>query len=190
MIKDFSPFTFRTALFYYDIHDFINDNGIIAPAAGLGTNAIYNIPHVKLYGVEFEASIKLNKFWATVSYMYEDHEINKTKFEKEWTYYLVELLPYHRAKFAGAYQILKNGQLRFTVKYVGDRKAQKSVSGERIKLTDYIVTDAEYEHTLKVNNMNLSLGIFVNNLTRTTYQELSGYKMPKQIVGINLRIKF
>lgn len=156
----------------------------------MGTNAIYNIPHVKLYGAELEASIKLKRFWATFSYMYEDHKIDKTGLEKEWTYYLIQLLPYHRAKLIGAYQIFKNGWIKFSAKYVGDRKSQKIISGKRETLADYVVIDGEYEQSFKLKNFNASLGIFINNLTRTSYQEISGFEMPKQVVGVNFKVKF
>ena len=71
--------TFRAATFYYDIKDFINDNGITSPGTGLGSDCLYNIPHVRIYGAEFEAGLRLGKrFQATAAYTYQ--EVNEDQY--------------------------------------------------------------------------------------------------------------
>jgi outer membrane receptor protein involved in Fe transport len=46
----------------------MNDSGITAPGTGLSSNCLYNIPSVKLYGVELEAALDFkNRFRGLVS---------------------------------------------------------------------------------------------------------------------------
>ena len=91
----------RGALYYYDIQDFINDNGITSPGTGIGSDCLYNIPHFKLYGGEIEASIRLGRFLGTLSYNYQNYTVDDTGFEQNWTYYLPALLPQNKVKFLG-----------------------------------------------------------------------------------------
>ncbi|MCD6294020.1 MAG: hypothetical protein J7M20_03650 [Deltaproteobacteria bacterium] len=56
-IQDMDPVNLRAAIYYYDVQDFINDNGITSPGTGFGSNCLYNIPHFKLWGGEIEASL-------------------------------------------------------------------------------------------------------------------------------------
>jgi len=79
--------TIRAAGFYYDIKNFINDNGITAAGAvggmgTLGSDCLYNIDHVKLYGAELEAAIRIrDTFRATAAYIYQECEVDETGFD-------------------------------------------------------------------------------------------------------------
>ena len=64
------PLTGRTTFYYYDIQDFINDNGITSPGTGLGTDCLFNIPSVKMYGIELEVAMQLKRFRGMISYNY------------------------------------------------------------------------------------------------------------------------
>ncbi len=88
LIQDFELITFRTAGWYYDIKNFINDNGITAPGTGLGSDCLYNIDNFKLYGFEMEAALRLNpRIRATLGYVFQQHQVDDTTgFEEDWTY--------------------------------------------------------------------------------------------------------
>ena len=69
----------------------------------MGSDCLYNIPHVKLYGFELEGTVRLGKkFQATASYTYQEVEADETQFDENWTYYLPTLLPKHKVKLLGA----------------------------------------------------------------------------------------
>lgn len=192
IIQDFKHLSLRAAGYYYDIQDFINDNGITARVAlgnmgkVIGSNCLYNIDHVKLYGGELEAAIHIgDKFRATASYVYQEFDADKTGLEDEWTYYLPELLPKHKIKLLARYKVWQDGWLQLSSRYVGKRDAQKGK-----KLDDYITVDMGFEQKFKIGGIEYMAGAFVNNLTGTTYQEQAGYKMPKHVWGFRVGVNF
>ncbi len=186
MIKDLGPLSARTAVFYYDINDYINDNGITAPGTGLGSNAIYNTDHVRLYGIELELALKLgDRFRATASYLYQESDMSQTGFEQGYTYYLPDLLPRHKVKFMGQYRIRTDGWLIAGVRYVGKRDAQKEET-----LDDYTTLDVGFEQGLTLGKIPYNFKVFCNNLTGTRYQEQSGYSMPRQVLGVEMGVRF
>lgn len=178
--------TLRAAGFYYDIEDFINDNGITAPGTGLGSNCLYNIDHFKLYGVELEATIPLGeKFRATAAYVYQEYDVEETGFEQDWTYYLPALLPKHKIKLLARYMVWEDGWLQLSSRFVGERKAQKGT-----QLDAYTTVDLGFEQVFKFRRQEYTAKLFCNNVTGTDYEEISGYKMPSYVWGIQLGAKF
>lgn len=177
--------------FYYDIEDFINDNGITAAGAlgGMGTfgsNCLYNIDHVKLYGAELEAAIHLGeKCTATAAYLYQETDIDHTGFEDEWTYYLPELLPKHKVKLMARYSVWRDGWLQLNSRYVYDRGTQRA--GE---LDDYITLDVGFEQKFKFDGTEYMANLFCSNVTGANYEEVSGYEMPKYVWGFQIGAKF
>jgi outer membrane receptor protein involved in Fe transport len=176
----------RTAVWYYDIDDFINDNGITAPGSGVGSECLYNIDHVKLYGGEVEASIELgNRFRATCAYVYQNHSVDDTGFEEEWTYYLPALLPHNKIKFLARYMVWKDGWLQLSSQYVDERDAQQET-----QLDDYITLDVGFEQTFRYDGMEYTAQAYIGNVTGTDYEEVSGYEMPKYVWGFQVGFKF
>jgi len=173
-------------LFYYDIENFINDNGITAPGSGLGSDCLYNIDHFKLYGAEVEATIRLGgRFRATAAYVYQEFDAEKTSFEKNWTYYLPALLPKHKVKLLARYKVWEGGWFQLSSRYVGTRNAQKGS-----KLDDYITADVGFEQEFKFHGMDYTAKVFVNNVTGADYEEIAGYEMPKYLWGFQFGVKF
>jgi iron complex outermembrane receptor protein len=178
--------TYRAAAFYYDIHDFINDNGITSPGSGLGSDCLYNIPHVRLYGLELEATLRLGKrFQATAAYVYQEVDADETQYDEEWTYYLPQLLPKHKINFLGRYEVWKDGFAQLSGRLVGERQAQK---GET--LDAYLVLDAGLEQRLYWQRAEFTAAAFVSNLLGTEYQEQAGYHMPRQVYGLRVGMRF
>jgi len=176
----------RTAVWYYDIEDFINDNGITAPGSGVGSECLYNIDHLELYGGEIEAAIELgNRFRATCAYVYQKYSADDTGFEEEWTYYLPALLPQNKIKLLARYMVWKDGWLQLSSRYVDERKVQKGG-----KLDDYITLDVGFEQTFEYDGLQCTAQLFMGNVTGTTYEEVSGYEMPKYVGGFQLGFKF
>ncbi|GAB6163945.1 hypothetical protein JCM12298_31050 [Desulfothermus naphthae] len=176
----------RSALFYYDIKDFINDNGVVAPGTGIGSNCLYNIDHFKLYGFEIEAAVRLGeRLRATVAYVYKDYDVDETDFEKDWTYYLPGLLPEHKVKLLARYRVWDKGWFLLSFRYVGSRDAQKGS-----KLSDYATMDIGFEQNFKLYGIEYTINTFVNNITGTDYEEISGYEMPEYVWGLQLGVKF
>jgi len=183
--------TVRAAGFYYDIKDFINDNGITSVGAlggfgTLGSNCLYNIDHFKLYGVELEAAIHLGeRFRATATYIYQEYDADKTGFEDDYSYYLPALLPKHKIKLLARYNVWSDGWLQLSSRYVGDRDTQR---GE--ELDDYITVDVGFEQGFKYDGQEYMAKLFCSNVTGTNYEEISGYEMPKYVWGFQLGMKF
>lgn len=126
MIQAWDRVHFRTAVWYYDIRDFINDNGITAPGSGAGSNCLYNIDSVKLYGFEIEAALQLSPvFRITAAYVFQEHDAARTGFEQDWTYYLPATLPRHKVKVLAGYEIIPEGWVQLSARFVGGRDAQK-----------------------------------------------------------------
>ncbi len=152
----------------------------------MGSNCLYNIDHVKLYGGELEASFKLEKYFhATASYVYQEYDVEDNSLEKEWTYYLPALLPKHKIKLLARYNLWQDGWLQLSGRYTGERDAQKGK-----KLDDYITVDMGFEQTFQFDGTEYSANVFVSNLTGTDYQEQSGYTMPKHVWGFQVGVKF
>ena len=186
VIQDFKPLTARAALFYYDIEDFINDNGITSPGSGLSSNCLYNTDHFRLYGGEIELAFQWeDRLRATAAYVYQDHDVEDTGFEEDWTYYLPALLPNHKIKLAGQYRVWKDGWLLASARYVGEREAQK---GET--LDGYATLDVGFEQGFSLYGTEYGLKLFCSNLTGTVYEEQAGYPMPRQVVGFEVGMKF
>ena len=179
----------RTAGFYYNIEDFINDNGITAAGAmgpAFGSNCLYNIDHFKLYGVELEATINLGKrFRATAAYVYQEYDADKTGFEADWSYYLPALLPKHKVKLLARYNVWPEGWLELSSRYVGGRDSQRGP-----ELDDYITVDVGIEQKFKFFGSEWTASAFINNVTGTDYQEQAGFEMPKYIWGVQFGSKF
>ena len=176
----------RSAFFYYDIEDFINDNGITSPGTGIGSNCLYNIDHFKLYGGEIEAAIRLGeKFRVTTAYVYQKFDADKSGFEEDWTYYLPALLPKHKVKLLARYRVWENGWFLLSFRYVGSRKAQK---GSR--LDDYATVDVGFEQNFEFHGLEYTAKTFINNMTGTDYEEIAGYEMPEYLWGFQLSVKF
>jgi len=186
MIKQFKRLTLRVAGWYYDIHDFINDNGITAPGTGFGSNCIYNIDHVKLYGGEIEATITLGeRFRATASYVHQQHKVTETGFEKDWTYYLPALLPKNKIKLLTRYMPWQDGWVELSSRYVDTRDAQKGT-----ELDSYVTFDLGFEQTFRVGEVDYELKAYCGNIAGANYQEQTGYSMPRQVWGLQLGFKF
>jgi iron complex outermembrane receptor protein len=179
--------TFRATGWYYDIENFINDNGITSPGTGLGSACLYNIDHFKLYGGELEATVRLwDRLNATMAYVYQDYDVEeKGIFQKDWSYYLPALLPKHKIKLLARYNVWKDGWFQLSSRYVGDRDAQKGS-----ELDDYITVDLGFEQTFKWNGWKMTAEAFLNNATGTDYQEQAGFEMPKYIWGFQVGVKF
>ncbi len=189
MIRDFKPVTLRGAVFYYDIQDFINDNGITAAGAlgpAFGSNCLYNIDHFELYGAELEAAIHIGKkFRATAAYIYQEYDVTNTGFEAGFTYYLPALLPKHKVKLLAGYNIWPDSWIQLSSRYVGERGTQRGG-----KLDDYVTFDLAFEQILTFQARKYKAEFYVNNLTGTDYQEISGYDMPKYIWGFQVGVQF
>jgi outer membrane receptor protein involved in Fe transport len=186
IIKDYGPLSARAAVFYYDIKDFINDNGITAPGSGLGSNCLYNTDNVRLYGGELELSLKLgDRFRATAAYLYQENSVSDTAYDTNFTYYLPDLLPRHKIKLLGQYQVWDNGWLIASARYVGKREAQKDET-----LGDYATLDVGFEQDMTIGGLLYNLKLSCNNITGTDYQEQAGYSMPSQVYAVEMGLKF
>ncbi len=143
LIQEWKPLTYRAAVFYYDIKDFINDNGITAPGTGLGSDCLYNIPNVKLYGLELETTYRPSKrLQATASYVYQQMVADETQYDASYTYYLPELLPKHKVRLMGRYEVWEDGFLQLSGRFVGEREAQKGGT-----LDAYFTVDAGWSRS-------------------------------------------
>jgi len=111
--------------------------------------------------------------------------VNETGFEEEWTYYLPALLPRHKIKLLSRYNIWNDGWLQLSGRYVGKRDAQKGK-----ELDDYITVDMGFEQKFKIRDMKYTASVSVSNLTGTSYEEQSGYEMPKHVWGIQIGAEF
>ena len=152
----------------------------------MGSDCLYNIPHVRLYGFELEGALRLGKrFQATASYTYQEVEADQTQFDENWTYYLPTLLPKHKVKLLGRYELWQDGFLQVSGRYLGERDAQK---GET--LDAYFVVDAGLEQRLYLPGLELTANLYVSNALGEEYQEQAGYQMPRQVVGFRLSAKF
>ena len=186
VIKDFKPVTVRAAGFYYDIQDFINDNGITSPGTGFGSDCLYNIPHFRLYGAELEATIRpFEELQITAAYVHQQYDADAAGYEQDWTYYLPALLPKNKVKLLGRYRVWTDGWLQLAARYVGERDAQK---GE--VLDDYITVDVGFEQTFEHDGLEYMAAAYLNNATGTEYQEQAGYEMPKYVWGFQVGVKF
>ena len=186
MIYDLDRISFRAATWYYDIQDFINDNGITAPGSGAGSNCLYNIDHVKLYGVELEAALRItHRLRATAAYVFQEHDISQTGHEQDWTYYLPATLPRHKIKVSGSYEFMDKAWVQLSGRFVGSRGSQKGG-----KLGSYTVWDLGVKKTFQWNRISYSLHLFVNNVLDADYQEISGYPMPGQVWGARMEMSF
>jgi outer membrane receptor protein involved in Fe transport len=176
----------RAAGWYYDIDDFINDNGITSPGSGVGSDCLYNIDHVKLYGGELEAAIRVGeRFRGTAAYVYQRYSVDDTGYEEPWTYYLPSLLPRNKVKLLARYMVWQDGWFQLTSQYVGVRKAQRDED-----LDEYVTMDVGFEQGFKYDGMKYTAKAFVGNVTGTTYEEVSGYEMPKYVWGFQVGCKF
>ncbi|MCF8144101.1 MAG: TonB-dependent receptor [Deltaproteobacteria bacterium] len=186
-IHDIGPFSVRGALYYYDIQDFINDNGITSPGTGIGSDCLYNIPHFKLYGGEIEASIRLGRFLGTVSYNYQNYTAESAGFEQNWTYYLPALLPQNKVKLLCNYEVWEGGLVQFSSIFVDERKTQQPGTED---LDSYITFDIGFQQGFKWMGLDWMAELYCNNFTGANYEEQAGYKMPKYVSGVLMSVRF
>ena len=177
----------RGALYYYDIQDFINENGITSPGPGFGSDCVYNIPHFKLYGGEIEASIRLGRFQGNLSYNYQNYTAKGTGFETDWTYYLPALLPQNKVKFLGTYRLWEGSMVQLQAIYVDERKTQQPGTQD---LDSYVTLDLGFQQEFKFMGVNWMAETYCNNFTGANYEEQAGYKMPKYVWGFLLSARF
>ncbi len=166
----------------------MNDSGVTRPGTGLGSNCLYNIPSVKMYGVELEASIDfLNRFRGMVSYSYQMFDATESSYQADWSYYLPLLYPKHKIKTMGRVKIWEDGWFQADVRFFSARGVQKQGVG---KLGSYATLDLGLEQKFSFWRQELTLNAFVANLTGTRYQEIQGYYMPRQTFGFTIGTKF
>lgn len=125
------------------------------------------------------------RFRATAAYVYQEYDVTDTGFEAAFTYYLPALLPKHKVKLLAGYKVWPDAWLQLSSRYVGNRDTQRGQ-----KLDDYVTVDLGFEQTFKFRGTGYTAAFYVNNLTGTDYQEISGYDMPKYVWGFQLGVKF
>jgi hypothetical protein len=111
--------------------------------------------------------------------------VDDTGYEEPWTYYLPSLLPRNKVKLLARYMVWQDGWFQLTSQYVDERKAQQDED-----LDEYITVDAGFEQGFKYDGMKYTAKAFVGNVTGTTYEEVSGYEMPKYVWGFQVGCKF
>lgn len=178
----------RGTFYHYNIENFMNDSGITAPGTGLGSNCLYNIPSVKLYGVELEAAIDFkNRFRGLVSYSYQAFNATESPFQQGWSYYLPLLYPKNKIKMMGRVRVWEDGWLQADVRFISARNAQKQAGGN---LAAYATLNLGFEQKFRFWQQELTVNAFAANLTGSRYQEIQGYYMPRQTFGLTVRTKF
>jgi len=188
IIQNFKPLTLRGTFYFYDIKDFMNDSGIMAPGTGLASDCLYNIPSVKMYGVELEAALDFrNRFRGMVSYNYMNFDATESSFQQEWSYYLPLICPKHKVKLMGRVRTWEDGWLQANVRFLSARSVQKKEEG---RLGAFATLDLGFEQKFRFWQQELTLNVFANNLTGTRYQEIQGYHMPRQTYGFTIGTKF
>ena len=186
IIQSFDKVHFRAATWYYDIKNFINDNGITAPGSGAGSDCLYNIDSVELYGFELEAALHINrKIRLNASYIFQEHEVSQSGYEQDWTYYLPATLPKHKVKVLAGYEIMPEGWMELSSRFVGSRGTQQNGN-----LKDYLVCDLGFSKKLTFKGLEYDLKFYMNNITGENYQEVAGYPMPKHVWGMALGVNF
>ncbi len=164
----------------------MNDSGITAPGTGLGSNCLYNIPSVKMYGVEVEAAINLEKrFRGLISYSYQGFDAKESPFQQGWSYYLPLVYPKHKIKAIGRVRCWEDGWLQIDARFISARHSQKGP-----RLGSYALLNLGFEQKFRFWQQELTLTAFGNNLTGTKYQEIQGYYMPRQTFGVTIGTKF
>jgi len=152
----------------------------------MGSNCLYNIDHLKLYGVEIEATLQpLKRLLVTAAYVYQDFDVEETGFEEDWTYYLPATLPNHKAKLLARCMLWTGGWLHLSSRYVSQRDAQKGA-----ELDAYGLLDIGFEQIFGFDGQKYTASVFCNNVSGTVYEEQSGYKMPRFVWGFQLGAKF
>ena len=152
----------------------------------MGSDCLYNIDHLNLYGGELEASVEVGqRFRATVSYVYQNFDAAHTGYEEDWTYYLPALLPRHKIKLLGRYMVWPDGWFQVSSRWVDERNTQKGGV-----LDEYISADVGFEQTFTYDGMKYKASAYVNNVTGTDYQEQAGYSMPKHVWGVQVGVDF
>jgi outer membrane receptor protein involved in Fe transport len=188
IIQNFKPVTLRGSFYYYDIQDFMNDSGLTAPGTGLGSNCLYNIPSVKMYGVELEAALDFKKrFRGMISYSYQALNATESSYQQDWSYYLPLLYPKHKIKMMGRVKVWQGGWLQADVRFISARNVQQQAQGA---LAAYATLDLGFEQKFNFWHQELTLNAFAANLTGTRYQEIQGFYMPRQTFGFTLGTKF
>jgi iron complex outermembrane receptor protein len=141
---------------------------------------------VELYGFELEAALHLSeKIKITASYVYQEHDVSQTGYEQDWTYYLPASLPKHKVKVLAGYEIINDGWIELSSRFVGSRGSQQND-----ELDDYFVCDLGFSKKFIVNGLDYNLKLYVNNITGTDYEEVAGYPMPEYVWGISLGVSF
>ena len=188
IIQDFKPLTLRGTLYHYNIENFMNDSGITAPGTGLSTNCLYNIPSVKLYGVELEAAVDFkNRFRGLISYSYQAFNATESSYQQDWSYYLPLLYPKNKIKMMGRVRVWQDGWLQADARFISARDTQKQAGGN---LAAYATVNLGFEQKFRFWQQELTMNVFVSNLTGTRYQEIQGYYMPRQTYGLTVGTKF
>ena len=188
IIQNFKPLTLRSTFYYYDIQNFMNDSGITSPGTGLASDCLYNIPSVKMYGVELEAAIDFKKrFRGLVSYSYQAFDAGDSPYQQGWSYYLPLLYPKHKIKMMGRVKVWEDGWLQTDLRFIGARNVQQQAQG---KLDAYAILNVGFEQKFRFWHQEMTLNAFANNLTGTRYQEIQGFYMPRQTFGFTIGTKF
>lgn len=181
--------TLRASGWYYDIEDYINENGVTIPpkeGIGSGTNCVSNIDQVELYGGELEASIKLKDYFrASCSYIYKEHSIGDTGFEQGWNYYLPDLVASHKVKLHTRYKLWEKGWFQLSSRFVGERESQDGES-----MDSYIKANIGFKQQFTYNNQKYMASIYCNNVTGTDYEEIAGYETPEHVWGMSIGMRF
>ncbi len=167
----------RLSVYYIDITDYE-----VVDSAGLyySSHYAYNLDSMKFYGIEWEFNTtlfdKLNLFGN-----YSFREMDKDKTDLPVVFWL-NLPPKHKANLSLRYTLFKDTLLTFDCRYVGRRESEGSYT-----MDEYFVSDVGIEHTFLDD---IKILFYANNILGENYEELYGYPMPDQVLGMQVKMSF
>jgi len=95
---------------------------------------------------------------------------------------LLDLPPKHKANIGIRYRMADNMLITSDLRMVGQRKSEAGYT-----LSGYTTCDVGIEYSFP---KNIKVMLYGNNIFGESYQEIYGYPMPDQTVGVNIILSF
>lgn len=120
-----------------------------------------------------------------ISYSWQTYDADHGEFEKDYSFFLAQTLPEHKAVLGLNVKPWLNGSFHLNSRYTGSRENK---AGD--VLDGYILVNAGYQHDFYLRGTTCSLKGFAANLLNREYQERYGYPAPGINLGAEARFKF
>ena len=168
----------RFVLYYTEISDYLAIDRA-DPEHNDNQRSGWNLDEIRRWGIEYEFNATIKDLTIYGNYTYIASRVKEDD-PRKLTLFWVDLPPKHKAGISLRYAVSDSVMLTWDQRYVGKRLSEGGLT-----LDPYTRSDLGAQYSFLQNKAKLI--VYVNNLLGTNYEEVYGYPMPRQVIGVTVK---